>query len=513
MRVDGQRFQGKRFHNAWLRSAVWAMFAASSVGLAGDTAITIYSSATPGAIPAEFYRPVSGAKGMGAQPNIPGFAIVRDERELTLPAGRSVQRFVDVAAYIDPTTVNFVSLTDAGTRVLEQSYQFDLVSAQKLLQKHIGRTVTIERGSAGAGSTVSGTLLSATDGLVLRASDGSITTLKDYATARFAELPGGLITRPTLEWSLNSPRGGKQRTRVSYETGGVTWWADYNLVFNPGKDANSGQLDVSAWVSILNMSGASFQNTRLKLVAGDVQRNQTVTLRRAVRVEAMAMADAAPGFTEKAFSEFHLYTLGRPADLPDNSTRQLELFEQVRQVPARKQLIFRGAKSFFGGPILDREVGVGGTGKVDVYLEFRNERSAGLGIPLPAGRIRVSQLDTADGSLEFIGEDRLDHTTKDEKVRIRLGSAFDVVGERKQVDFAVDTRARWLEEEVEIRVRNRKNEAVEVSVVEGLYRAANWKLLTRSQEYTRQDARTVVFPLKIASDAEAVVRYRVRYSW
>jgi hypothetical protein len=507
------RADDKRLHGAWLGGIAWASLSASTIAPAADTALTIYSSAVPGAIPAEFYRPVPGAEGLGGGQNVPGFAIVRDERELTLPSGRSVQRFVDVAAYIDPTTVNFVSLTDPGTRVLEQSYQFDLVSAQKLLQKHVGRNVTVERNGTGVGSTVSGTLLSASDGLVLRANDGSITTLKDYATARFAELPGGLITRPTLEWSLNSPRGGKQRTRVSYETGGVTWWADYNLVFNPGKDANSGQLDVSAWVSILNMSGASFQNTRLKLVAGDVQRNQSVTLRRSVRAEAVAMADSAPGFTEKAFSEFHLYTLGRPADLPDNSTRQLELFEQVRQVPARKQLIYRGAESFFGGPILDREVGVSGTGKVDVYLEFRNDRAAGLGVPLPAGRIRVSQLDTADGSLEFIGEDRLDHTPKDERVRIKLGSAFDVVGERKQVDFAIDTRARWLEEEVELRVRNRKSEAVEVSVVEGLYRTANWKMLTRSQEYTRQDARTVVFPLKIASDAEAVVRYRVRYSW
>ena len=264
------RADDKRLHRAWLGGVAWASLSASVIAPAGDTALTIYSSAVPGAIPAEFYRPVPGAEALGGGQGVPGFAIVRDERELTLPAGRSVQRFVDVAAYIDPTTVNFVSLTDPGTRVLEQSYQFDLVSAQKLLQKHVGRNVTVERNGAGVGSTVSGTLLSASDGLVLRANDGSITTLKDYATARFAELPGGLITRPTLEWSLNSPRGGKQRTRVSYETGGVTWWADYNLVFNPGKDANSGQLDVSAWVSILNMSGASFQNTRLKLVAGDV---------------------------------------------------------------------------------------------------------------------------------------------------------------------------------------------------------------------------------------------------
>ena len=192
------------------------------------------------------------------------------------------------------------------------------------------------------------------------------------------------------------------------------------------------------------------------------------------------------------------------------------LFPSVSSIPVEKLLVYEGAAMAWGGggqPIDGREFGQVGNTKVDIYVRLVNDKASNLGMPLPAGKMRVFQRDEADGSLEFIGEDRLDHTTKDEKVRIRLGSAFDVVGERKQVDFAVDTRARWLEEEVEIRVRNRKNEAVEVSVVEGLYRTANWKLLTRSQEYTRQDARTVVFPLKIASDAEAVVRYRVRYSW
>lgn len=482
----------------------------------GDTALTIYSSAGPGAISADSYRPVRGREGMDGS-TVPGYAIIRDERELELPAGRSQQRFSDVAAYIDPTTVNFVSLTDPATRVLEQSFQFDLVNSRKLLNRYIGKPVTVERVQGGQVSTVAGTLLSAGDGLVLRANDGSVSALQEYSSIRFPELPGGLITRPTLEWLLNSPRAGKQRTRVSYETGGITWWADYNLVLNPGKDANSGTLDISAWVSIINMSGASFRDARLKLVAGDVQRAPSAEERGALRRTMMvaAMAPDAEGFSEKAFSEFHLYTLGRKTDLPENSTRQIGLFDQVKQIPARKVFVYQGADVGFGSNdvLTEREFGSVSSSKVNVHLEFRNDKSLGLGVPLPAGRIRVSQVDDADGSLEFIGEDRIDHTPREELVRVRLGSAFDVVGERRQVDFAVDTRGRWLEEEIEVKVRNRKNESVDVQIVESMYRGAQWKMLRQSQEFTKLDARNLQFTTRIAKDGEAVVRYRVRYTW
>lgn len=481
---------------------------------AADTALTIYSSADSAGVPAELYRPVDGAEAMRGSA-VPGFAIVREERELELPAGRSQQRFVDVAAYIDPTTVTFASLTEPATRVLEQSFQFDLVNSRKLLLRYLGRPVAVERVQGSQVSTLSGTLLSASDGLVLRTADGTVTALRDHAAIRFPELPGGLITQPTLEWLLNSPRAGKQRTRVSYETGGITWWADYNLVFKPGKDANSGLLDLSAWVSIVNLSGASYRETRLKLVAGDVQR--TAQLRPMLRrAEAVMLTGSAeePGFAEKAFAEFHLYTLGRRTDLPDNSTRQLELFDQVRQIPARKLLVYRGlAASFGGGPMLERDYGLAGNTKVDVHLEFRNDKSLGLGVPLPAGRIRVSQLDDADGSLEFIGEDRIGHTARDELVRVRLGTAFDVVGERRQIDFAVDTRARWLEEEIEVRVRNRKSEPVDVTVAEPMFRSGQWKILRHSQDYTKVDAQGIQFATRLAAGGESVIRYRVRYSW
>ncbi len=482
-----------------------------------ETAITIYSSAAPGAIPADLYRPIPGA-GVPDAMSVPGYALVRHERPIRLENGRSTIKFTDVAALIDPTTVTFTSLTEPRTRVVEQNFQFDLVSTQKLLLKYIDRPITVERTVGNQSVTVSGTLLSSLDGLVLKTNDGGIQTIPSYTSVRFPELPGGLNTRPTLVWDIQSPRAGDQRARVTYQTGGVTWWADYNLIFNEGKDANSGLLDLSAWVSIINQSGATYPQTRLKLIAGDVNRVQPTAPQPALMGrarEAFATADAA-GFEEKAFSEFHLYSLGRRTTLPDNSTKQIELFDQAKQIPARKLLVYYGLNVgpyTYPNPVTDRDFGVQSSKKVDVYLEFKNDRQFGLGVPLPAGRLRVSQLDAADGSMEFIGEDSIDHTPKDETVRVQLGTAFDVVGERKQTDFAVDTKARWLEEAFEIKLRNHKDQPVDVIVKENLYRWSKWTVLTKTHELTKEDARTIHFPVKVAKDGETVVKYRVRYTW
>jgi hypothetical protein len=484
-----------------------------------DTAITIYSSAQPGAIPPELYRPVQGMAMPGGRA-VPGYAVIRHERPVTLTAGRSNVRFVDVAALIDPTTVQFTSLTDpTNTRVLEQNFQFDLVSTQKLLMKYIDRPLTLERVVGNQVTTFSGTLLSAVDGLVLRGTDGQIYATRDFGNIRFAELPGGLITRPTLEWNIAAKRAGEHRARVAYQTGGITWWADYNLTFSEGADANSGLLDVGAWVSVLNQSGAGYTDAKLKLIAGDVHRAEPPALGLAKRDRAVmsaVAADEAAGFDEKAFFEFHLYTLGRRTTLPDNSTKQIELFDVAHRVPAHKTLVYYGQGPigyWYADPMVDRNFGVQSNKKVDVYLEFKNEEKVGLGIPLPSGRIRVSQADNADGTLEFIGEDVIDHTPKDEKVLVKLGSAFDIVGERRQVDFSVNTNAKWMEEEIEVKLRNHKKEAVDVIVKENLYRWTNWQIKSNSHPYEKQDARTIHFPIKVEKDGEAVVRYRVRYSW
>jgi hypothetical protein len=484
---------------------------------ASGTAITIYSSAQPGAISPEFYRPIPG-QGVPNAMAVPGYALVRDERDMKIRQGRSQLSFTDVAALIDPTTVTFASLTDPSTRVLEQNFQFDLVSTQKLLLKFIDKQITVDKNVGNSVQQVTGTLLSATDGIVLRGNDGSIYSLPAYSSVKFPDLPGGLNTRPTLVWDINSPSGGNHKTRVTYQTGGVTWWADYNLIFNEGADANSGLLDLSAWVSIINQSGATYSNAKLKLIAGDVNRVQPPMQDRMFRRDVMMEAAAAPavqGFVQKDFFEFHLYTLGRPTTLPNNSTKQIELFDQAKQIPAKKILLYYGAPVPYVYPAAytDRDIGVEMNKKVDVYLEFKNDKQFGLGVPLPAGRMRVSQLDKADSSLEFIGEDKIDHTPKDEQVRVKLGSAFDVVGERRQVDFAVDTKARWLEEEIEVKLRNHKSQPVEVVVKENLYRWSNWKVLTKTHNFVKEDSRTINFPVKVAKDGETVVRYRVRYTW
>lgn len=477
------------------------------------TALTIYSTAQAGAIAPEMYR--DGGTGQ----SVPGYALIRQERNVNLNKERSILRFTDVAALIDPTTVSFTSLTDPdGTRVIEQNYQFDLVSTEKVLQKYIDNEISVEQQRGDKTETIDGVLTSTAGNLILRKEDGSVRIVNGYSGIKLPKLPGGLITKPTLVWDVATSKPGAHRTRVAYQTTGITWWADYNFTYSEGKDANSCKLDAGAWVSILNQSGGSYHDAKLKLIAGDVQRALPPpprTMMKGRRAE-MAMADAAPAFEEKAFFEYHLYTLGFPTTLPENSTKQIELFPVARGVSCEKTLLYAGQAAPFynyGSAMVDRNFGVESSKKVDVFISFKNNKENKMGMPLPAGRIRVSKLDTADNSLEFIGEDRIDHTPKNEKVLLKLGSAFDVVGERRQADFRVDTNGKWMEEDIEIKIRNQKNEPVTVIVKESLYRWTNWRVLKSSMAYDKQDAHTIHFPVKLAKGAEGIVRYTVRYTW
>ncbi|HVO00257.1 MAG TPA: hypothetical protein VMT49_09470 [Steroidobacteraceae bacterium] len=478
-----------------------------------ESALTIYSSQQPGAISADFYRPVPGGSVPPAS-SVPGYAMVRQDRDVQLSSGRSTLRFSDVAGLIDPTTVTFTVPANPGVRVLEQNFQFDLVSTAKLMLRYLDREITVERNVGNETSTITGTLLAASDGLVLRSADGSVHALNGYSAVKFPDLPGGLITQPTLVWELNSPVSGTQRARVTYQTGGITWWADYNVVFNEGRDANSGLVDLSAWVSVINQSGATYRDAKLKLVAGDVNRVQP-QFRRAVKLDMpMAAAATQEGFAEKAFDEFHLYTLGRTTTLPNNSTKQIELFDRAKQIPARRLLVYDALGSpSFGSPYTGRDPGFADNTKVETYLEFRNDAASGLGVPLPAGRVRVARVDSADGSLEFIGEDAIEHTPKDETVRLKLGSAFDVVGERRQVDYRIDTKAHWIEEEIEITIRNHKAQPVDVQVREPMYRWSNWTLLSHSHDFVKDSAQRIHFNVTVPKDGATVVRYRTHYSW
>lgn len=500
-------------------TAGWTLAAGTAGGQSPEeTAITIYSTAQPGAVSPDLYRPVPGQGNYRGQ-GVPGYAMIRHLRRVDLVAGMNHLNFTDVAAYIDPTTVSFESLTaPESTRVVEQSFQFDLVSAQKLMERYIDQVITVDQVSGNDLRQIGGTLLSTEGGLLLAGTDGQIHAIRNYHNIHVPELPGGLITRPTLIWDLTSDRAGEHDARVTYQTSGLTWWSDYNLVFSEGDNANSGYLDLGAWVSILNRSGAGYPNARLKLIAGDVHRAKPASpmaVNQALR-SAVMEEDAIGGFDEKSFFEFHLYTLGRSTTIPDNSTKQIELFPRAQQIPARKRLVYYGLQSnygFYGNPYTDRDLGLPMNTKVDVYLEFDNEEDHGLGIPLPSGRIRVSQLDEVDNSLEFIGEDVIDHTPKDETVTIKMGSAFDVVGERRQVDFRVNFDAEWMHETIEVKLRNHKDEAVDVLIKETMFRWVNNDVIVSSHDYERQDARTVHFPVRVPAGGETVLQYQVRYTW
>jgi hypothetical protein len=479
---------------------------------AAQTSITIYSSAQPGTLsPANFQ---SG----GEAGSIPGYAVVRREQDVTLTKGRSTVRISDVPALIDPTTVSFESVTDpANTRVVEQSFEYDLTSTSKLLQKYLDREVTVDQVRGQGVESVIGVLIGAQDGLILRMTDGSVRTISSYSGIKLASLPGGLISKPTLMWDVNAERAGNHKARYGFQTSGITWWTDYNLVLN--EDNGACKLDVGAWVTIINQSGATYENAKLKLVAGDVQRAQPrATADTSLKMQrGMVAAAPAEGFAEKSFFEYHLYTLGRPTSILNNATKQLELFPVARGVACEKSLVYYGQAGQYlggyGGPATDRNFGNQSNKKVDVYLTFKNREENKLGIPLPAGKVRVAKLDSADQSLEFVGEDLIGHTPKNEAIQLKLGSAFDVVGERRQVDFKIDTAGKTMEEEIEIKVRNQKDEAVTVIVKENLYRWTNWSITKKSHAFEKFDARTAHFPVKIAKGGEAVVRYTVRYSW
>jgi hypothetical protein len=493
------------------KSALALAAALPSLQAAGTDALTIYSAARPGAVPVEVHRHGGRAQA------VPGYAVVRHERELALERGRNTVRFADVAGLIDPTTVTFESLTDPdGTRVVEQNFQFDLVSTEKLLRRYLDRPITVDQVRGNGVETFTGTLLSIAGGLTLRREDGGIQLLPHNAGVRLPELPGGLITRPTLVWDVAAGRGGAHKTRVSYQTGGIAWWADYNVTYSEGA-AGACRLDIGAWVSILNRSGATYTDAKLKLVAGDVQR---VTRPHpgvpAAAERSGAHEDAAAGFAQKPFFEYHLYTLGRATTLPDNSTKQLELFSPTRGVPCEKTLVYYGLASQHGfapRPLVDRDYGTLMNRKVDVYIGFRNAKQNNMGVPLPAGRIRVSKLDPADRTLEFIGEDAIEHTPRDERVVVRLGSAFDVVGERRQTGFSVDSSRRTISEAVEVKLRNHKTEAVTVIVKENLYRWVNWEITAKTHDFRKEDARTIHFPVKVAANGETLLRYTVVYTW
>jgi len=485
--------------------------------------LTVYSTADP----ATFDPQVIAQERQGnPQYKVPGYGVVRETRRIPLVAGQNQVKFTNVAAGIDPTTVSFKSLTAPdSTSVLEQNFEYDIVSPDKLLEKYLGKSVIINRkqdarpGERTLPETIEARLLSFTPGqLVLETNNKQLPVEiiprdHDITEIKLFELKTGLITKPTLIWQLNTNRAGDHDVQVSYQTDNITWRADYTLVVNKNDTA----ADLSSWVTLVNESGASYPNARLKLVAGDVRRMRR---ERPPEQGYMDFAGAArTGFQEKGLFEYHLYTLDRPTSIANNSTKQIELFPRKSELPCAKLYVFEGAPSDVVPmqPNSNRDLRERSNTKVDVYLQFKNSEKSGLGIPLPAGRIRVykrddaaDQDDTGD-ALEFIGEDKIDHTPKDETLLVRVGSVFDVTGQWKETNF---TRAeRTATDSVEVKLRNHKAQPVHVILKENLLRGGEWEITASSEKFEKHDARTIHIPVDVPANGEKTVTYTVKYTW
>ena len=427
--------------------------------------------------------------------------LVKDQRRLKLPKGAAELRFMDVAAQIIPTSVHIKSLLDPGSLlVLEQNYEYDLLNPQKLLDKYVGKEVKLftKNPYTEREEIVAATLLSNNGGPIFRIGDEI--TYGHPGRIIFPGVPDNLMAKPTLVWLAENNLLNGQKVEASYLTNGINWRSDYVVTLNDRDD----RADLSGWVTIDNKSGATFRNAKLKLVAGDVNRakDEADYERTMLRAAKMALADApAPQFKEESFFEYHIYTLQRTATVRDNQTKQISLV-QADTIPVKKELLYRGANYYYysrhGETMTNQKVGV--------FVEIDNRKENHLGIPLPKGTVRVYKHDS-EGSLQFVGEDSIDHTPKDEKVRIKLGDAFDVVGSRKQTDWkkiAYDT----YEAAFEISLRNHKKEDVTVKIVEPV--PGDWKMLSSSHEHTRSEAFTAEFQVPVKKDGETKVTYRVR---
>jgi hypothetical protein len=478
-------------------------FSALSGALLLATACGQKPAATPNSGPTSLARSdASASERVSLTVYNQNFGLVREVRKVHLGTGNVELSYADVSAHIQPETVHLKSLgSDDGLTVLEQNYRYDLLTPETLLKKYVGKTIKVYRYNehTGADEEKQAQLLSVEGGSVLNI-DGQITSnfAGRYA---FPEVPANLVQKPTLVWLLASAAA-DQRVEVTYLSQGLDWHADYVLSI----DAQDKFGDLNGWVTLKNETGTSFRNAELKLVAGDVQRITPADPEMLMDADqAMpAAAPAAPQFKEEGMFEYHLYTLDRPTNLLDKEQKQVSLLSAAN-IALQKKLIFFG-QSYW----LRQQVGaVFENQKVGVYLDLENKQQNQLGMPLPKGTLRVYKSD-ASGQKQFIGEDAIDHTPRDEKIHVKLGEAFDVVADRSQKSWRA-LSACVGESEWEIKLRNHKDTPESVEVNEPA--AADWEILSSSLPATKKDSQTFSFDVRLAPRSETKLTYRVRVRW
>jgi len=430
-------------------------------------------------------------------------ALVKELRRITLGEGQQRLALREVSARMRPETAQLRSVTDAkALTLLEQNFDFDLLTPAKLLEKYVGRKVRIVRmhPQTGAETVEQAEVLAAAQGVVLRIGDRIETGIPGRIV--YDKVPDNLRDRPTLVMSLENRRAGAQKMELSYLTGGLSWQADYVAEL----DGNDKSLDLNGWVTLTNQSGAAYRNARLQLVAGDVNRVRDELRHAAKRGRVMAAEAPASAMAQESLFEYHLYTLGRPTTIAENQTKQVALLAATR-VPVAKELLLKGNDYYYRSSVGD----LGQKMKLDVYVELKNDPASNLGMPLPKGVVRVYKKDRA-GNAQFIGEDRIDHTPKHEKVRLKLGQAFDVTADKKQTDFkrrdTGDKRIYEYESAYEIVLKNAKHEPAMVTVQEPV--PADWRMLEESHKHEKAAAGTARWRITVPAEGSTTLRYRVR---
>lgn len=426
--------------------------------------------------------------------------LVKDIRLIDLKAGVHELKFMDVAAKIDPTTVHIKSLiNESSLNVLEQNYEYDLLSPQKLLEKFVGQKVQLAtiNPETKKEEIVEATLLSTQGGNIFQIGDKI--HIGHHGRILLSRIPENLIPQPTLVWMLENKLSRPQKLEASYLTSGINWKADYVAVLNKLDTLT----DLTGWVTINNRSGAAYQNALLKLVAGDIHRVQSEMRMDYARPMAAAK-EVSQQFKEESFFEYHLYTLDRRTTIKDNQTKQMTLLD-ANQVPIKKLFIFSGYPQYYYYQHDKRS----NKQKVGVFLELENSKKNNLGMPLPKGTVRVYKEDK-DRSLQFIGEDRIDHTPKDEKFKIKIGEAFDVVGEKIQTEYK-HLAFNLYEVAFEVSLRNHKKEDIKVLVEEPI--PGDWEMLSNTHPYEKLQAHLIRFDVPVAKDKEVKVKYRIRFKY
>jgi hypothetical protein len=423
--------------------------------------------------------------------------LIKDTRNISIPYGEGALRFMDVASQIQPETVHVKSLNHPDNiRILEQNYEYDLMNQNKLLDKYVGKKIKIIDSNKfqDRKDIIEATLLSNNRGQIYKIKDEIY--LGHPGIKVLPGIPENLIAKPTLTWLYDNSSKNPHKLEVSYLTDKINWKADYIVVLHE----NDTSSDISGWVTIDNQSGATYTRATLKLIAGEVHRTRPGPQRRVYALEA-AQQGAAPQFEEKAFFEYHIYDLQRKTTLKDRQTKQIRLFE-ASGVKTRKEFLSLNNKSYFTRRYQEKKL----KQPVDVYIKFKNSSDNNLGMPLPEGIMRFYKQDHK-GSQQFIGEDKIQHTPKNEEIKLRIGKAFDVVSERKQTDFKKITSQRY-ESEWEITLRNHKKTGITVGVIEPL--PGNWQITKNNYPYKKVDAFTVRFDVKVPSGKEIKVQYKVR---